>query len=141
MGYPSRLLSPALKARLGVAACAPGLRRVGPTNARRTKVDGVTFDSAMESRVYLRLRAECAASGARLYRQVRFPLLNLAPGPHGRPLFFTPDFVVVARDGTWRVVDAKARTRSGRTLKGREWTRGKAAFEAWYVVAVEEADR
>ena len=84
-----------------------------------------------------RLLEECRASGARLYRQVRIPLLSGAPGEKGVPLYLTVDFAVVYLDGSVRYVDAKTKR------KGREWTRGKSLAEAvpveWLRVDEEDA--
>jgi len=101
------------------------------SNAVPTEVDGIRFPSKTEAAVYRRLRHELE-QGERLYCQVRFPLLAIGPVEKLRPLSFTVDFVIVQKDGTWRVIDAKTRRVS------REWARGKAAFEATYNLKVEE---
>lgn len=84
----------------------------------------------------LRLRVEAKADGARLFREVRYPLLNLASDERGKPVVFTPDFTLIYPDNTVRVIDAKAMK-----WRSRDWLRGKRAFEAWYGVRVEEVDR
>ena len=104
------------------------------SNARATEVDGIRFPSKMEAAVFTRLRDELQP-GERLYRQVRFPLLAVAPNDKGVPLAMTVDFVIVSPTG-WRAIDAKPKRR-----KSRDWVRGKAAFEATYNVKVEEVDR
>ena len=104
------------------------------SNAVPTEVDGIRFPSKVEARVYRRLRHELQV-GERLYCQVRFPLLAIGPVEKLRPLNLTVDFVIVQKDGTWRVIDAKT------NRKSREWARGKAAFEATYNLQVEETDQ
>jgi hypothetical protein len=110
---------------------SPPVAKRAWSNAKPTEVDGIRFPSKTEARVYRRLKDELVV-GERRYCQVRFPLLAIGPVEKLRPLNFTVDFVIVRRDGTWRVIDAKTRRVS------REWARGKAAFEATYNVKVEE---
>lgn len=131
--HVQRLVRASERTRIPIkATSSPGKTKKSPwSNATPTEVDGIKFPSKTEARVYRRLRGELKA-GERLYCQVRFPLLAIGPVERLRPLNFTVDFVIVQRDGTWRVIDAK----TGR--KSREWARGKAAFEATYNVKVEE---
>ena len=108
--------------------------------AKPTAVDWqgelVTLPSKTEARVARRLLEEVAAApGTRIYRQVRVPLLTIAPGRRGVPLYLTVDFVVVEPDGTEHWIDAKTKRRS------REWVRGRAAAEAWLGERVAEVDR
>lgn len=110
------------------------VRRLGPRNAKRTAVDGIMFPSKAEAAVYSKLKLVAQAEKARLYRQVRFPLLNLAPNERGVPLSFTVDFVLVHPDNKREVFDAK------RAWRNREWVRGKAAFEAEYNLQVKEIE-
>ena len=107
--------------------------------ARATVVDGIRFPSMMEARVYSRLRLLAKAEGATLFRQVRFPLFNLAPEegsllPHNISI----DFVLVYPDGRRRYIDAKPQRRQA---KSRDWKRGKAAFEMCYQASIEETDK
>lgn len=98
-----------------------------------TEVMGRRFASKLESRVYLVLVAELAEDET-LFCQCRFPMLNVNHTDKGLPLYFNPDFVIVGPGGIIRrVVDAKSKTR-----KGREWLRGKKAFEALIGIPVEE---
>lgn len=96
--------------------------------------EGLRHASKLEKRVYDRLVLQARHDGAILFRQVRFPLLSLAPTATGGPLAITVDFVLV-RGEQWRVIDAKPKRR-----KSCEWVRGKAAFEACYGVPIEEWD-
>lgn len=102
---------------------------------RTTCERGHSHGSKLESRVCGRVHAE-ARSEERILVHARIPLLILGPQePHGRPLYFTPDFAIVApglngRPEIRRAVDAKGRTSP-------EWARGVAAFVASYGVRVE----
>ena len=101
------------------------------SKAKPCVVDGVKFPSKLEAKVYGDLSLEAKAERARLYRQIRFPLPNLAPDKYGKALVFTVDFMLIYPDNRVRVCDAKGR-------QSPEWLRGKKAFEAWYDVEVEE---
>lgn len=100
------------------------------SQATPTVEDGIRFPSKLEARVYKLLRAGLKP-GERLYRQVRLPLLAVAPTDSGLPLYMTVDFAIVSASG-WRLVDAKSRRKS------RDWERGKRALEATYGLRVEE---
>ena len=114
-------------------ATAPKARGSG---GKKTVIDGITFPSRTEARIYLRLKTEAVRDGALLFRQVRYPLSNLAPrAEDGRPLYLTIDFEVAYPDGRRRFIDAKAKR-----WKSPEWTRGKAAFEARYGHLIEECE-
>lgn len=109
---------------------------LGHRTAIPTEVDGIRFPSKTEARVYARLRREAIAEGARLYRQVRFPLLSIAPNDKGVPLSISIDFALVYSDGRVRLIDAKAKK-----WKSRDWERGRRAAEACYGVAIEMTDK
>lgn len=86
----------------------------------------------------MRLRDEAESGGYVLFRQVRFPLLNLAPEDVSRlPLNISIDFVLQYHDGRRRYIDAKPRSKAAHS---RDWRRGKKAFEACYNVTIEETD-
>ena len=97
---------------------------------------GHRHGSKMEARVCARLSIECAATGARLLQQVRFPLLSIAPKKSGKPETVCVDFVLVASNGTWRAIDAKA---AGRV--SRDWRLRTAAFATSFGRDVEETDK
>lgn len=99
---------------------------------------GHRHPSKMEARVCERLTAECAASGARLYRQVRLPLLSLAAKDNGAAMYATIDFGIVVGGKLARLVDAK-NTSNPRT--SREWARGAAACESAWGIKVEEVEK
>ena len=104
-----------------------------PTTVTWTDGTPVTLPSKTEARVARRLIEEAKAAGARLYRQVRVPLLSIASRPKGTPFYLTVDFALVLPDGRRRYIDAKSSRRSP------EWARGRAAAEAWLGQKIEEA--
>ena len=78
-------------------------------HARKTTVDGITFDSRREADRYLVLKGmeeEGAIEGLR--RQVRYELIPAfdVDGKHYRPVFYVADFVYV-EDGKEVVEDVK----------------------------------
>jgi hypothetical protein len=106
----------------------PRIRRAW-SNAKPTTVRGIKFPSKLEAAWFEHLCGIVKATGARLYRQVKFPLLDIGAEETGIPRYFCVDFVM--RGGTGdRVIDAKGR-------ESRDWSRGKAAFEAEYGIQVE----
>lgn len=98
-----------------------------PTSALWIDGSLVTFSSKLEARVATKLVEEALATKARLYRQVRLPLLSIDPdsAKAGTPYYLTVDFVLVRPSGEVRWIDAKSRRKS------REWARGKAAADAF----------
>lgn len=80
----------------------------------------------MQARVCARVRAELP-EGARLYQEVRFPLLSIAGRENGKPETISIDFLIVRADGTWCAIDAKNPTRVSR-----DWRLRAAAFRAFY---------
>jgi len=108
----------------------------GHATAIPTTRDGIRFPSKTEARVYQRLALEARADRATLFRQVRLPLLSLAPDDRLRPLYLTIDFLLLYPDGRVRAVDAKAKR-----WKSRDWARGAAAFTAFYGTKIETVNR
>jgi hypothetical protein len=106
----------------------PRIRRSW-SNAKPTTVRGIKFPSKLEAAWFEHLSALAIATGARLYRQVKFPLLDIGAEETGIPRYFCVDFVLRGGPGD-RVIDAKGR-------ESRDWSRGKAAFEAEYGIQVE----
>lgn len=77
--------------------------------ARKTTVDGITFDSRKEADRYLVLKGmEEDGSIEDLRRQVRYELVPAfdVDGKHYRPVFYVADFVYV-EDGKTVVEDVK----------------------------------
>ena len=116
-----------------VAPAATGKIRRSWSNAKPVTVRGIKFPSKLEAAWWQHLSAVAAASGQRLYRQVRFPLLDIGGEDTGIPRYFSVDFVLRGGHGD-RVIDAKGR-------ESREWARGKSAFEAEYGIQVEIVKR
>lgn len=83
--------------------------RTSKYHARKTTVDGITFDSRKEADRYLTLKAmEEEGLIENLRRQVRYELVPAfdVDGRHYRPVFYVADFVYVA-DGETVVEDVK----------------------------------
>nr|DAZ56827.1 MAG TPA: Endonuclease [Caudoviricetes sp.] len=80
-------------------------------NAKKTVVDGITFDSRKEAKRYVALRdLERAGKIRCLRRQVRFELLPAfdVDGKHYRPTTYVADFVYTdAKSGKEIVEDVK----------------------------------
>lgn len=100
------------------------------SNATPSAVGDEKFPSKMEARVYQRLVREYPSPNV-IYRQVRLPLLSIAPESQGRPAYITIDFVVKQADQSLVYIDAKG----GRV--SRDWKRGRLAFEAQYGPLIE----
>lgn len=78
-------------------------------HARKTRVDGITFDSKREADRYLVLKSmEEDGAIENLRRQVRYELIPAfdVDGRHYRPVFYVADFVYV-EDGNEVVEDVK----------------------------------
>ena len=83
--------------------------RTGKYHARKTTVDGITFDSRKEADRYLVLKGmEEEGLIGNLRRQVRYELVPAfdVDGKHYRPVFYVADFVYV-EDGKEVVEDVK----------------------------------
>ena len=94
-------------------------------HAKKTVVDGITFDSRKEARRYLTLKAmedEGLIGGLR--RQVRYELVPAfdVDGRHYRPVFYVADFVYV-EDGRTVVEDVKGVRTDVYKLKSKLFTR------------------
>lgn len=77
-------------------------------HAKKTVVDGITFDSRKEADRYLVLRGlEEDGSIEDLRRQVRYELVPAfdADGKHYRPVFYVADFVYVDKETGKEVVE------------------------------------
>lgn len=83
--------------------------RASKFHAKKTTVDGITFDSRKEADRYLTLNAmEKEGLIRNLRRQVRYELVPAfdVDGRHYRPVFYVADFVYV-EDGKEVVEDVK----------------------------------
>ena len=100
-------------------------RRKNKFNAKKTVVDGITFDSQKEARYYSHLKILQRQGDVIMFlRQVPFEL----PGNTK----YRVDFQVWEKDGTVRHVDVKGR-------RTKEYIRAKKQVEALYPVTIEEA--
>lgn len=84
-------------------------RQTGKYHARRTTVDGITFDSRKEAARYVELKDMEEKGLIRdLRRQVRYELVPAfdVDGHHYRPVFYVADFVYT-EDGKEVVEDVK----------------------------------
>lgn len=94
-------------------------------HARKTTVDGITFDSKREACRYLALKgmeAEGTIEGLR--RQVRYELIPAfdVDGRHYRPVYYVADFVYV-EDGKEIVEDVKGMRTDVYRLKSKLFAR------------------
>lgn len=109
------------------------------SNARETTVDGITFPSRVEARVYQALVAQFGRD--RVVRPRALNLWAVAPDDWRVPLSFRPDFAILASGVVFShrrptlYVDAKSGKR-----RSRDWRRGVAAFRASYAEPLYEWD-
>lgn len=99
--------------------------RTGKYHAKKTTVDGITFDSNKEADRYLVLKgmeADGAIEGLR--RQVRYELIPAfdVDGRHYRPVFYVADFAYV-EDGKDVVEDVKGMRTDVYRLKSKLFAR------------------
>lgn len=102
-------------------------------HAKKTVVDGITFDSKREADRYLVLKSmEEDGTIEDLRRQVRYELIPAfdVDGRHYRPVFYVADFVYV-EDGKEVVEDVKGMRTDTYRLKSKLFARryGKAIRE------------
>lgn len=94
-------------------------------HAKKTTVDGITFDSVREAHRYLMLKVleESGAIGD-LRRQVRYELVPAfdVDGRHYRPIYYVADFVYV-EDGREVVEDVKGMRTDVYKLKSKLFAR------------------
>lgn len=104
-------------------------------NARKTVVDGITFDSAREARRYQELKLmERAGEIIGLRRQVRFELIPSfeCDGKHYRPATYIADFTYTdAKTGKKVVEDVKGMRTDVYKLKAKmfAWRYGVSILE------------
>lgn len=94
-------------------------------HARKTVVDGITFDSRREADRYLVLKSmEKDGLIENLRRQVRYELIPAfdVDGKHYRPVFYVADFVYV-EDGKEIVEDVKGMRTDTYKLKSKLFAR------------------
>lgn len=79
-------------------------------NAKRTEIDGITFDSKVEGEYYLHLKQQQEEGKLKEFRlQPSFILLDgYFKGERWiRPIIYVADFEVIFPDGTKEIVDVK----------------------------------
>lgn len=94
-------------------------------HAKKTVVDGITFDSKREADRYLVLKSmEEDGTIENLRRQVRYELVPAfdVDGKHYRPVYYVADFVYV-EDGKEVVEDVKGMRTDVYRLKGKLFAR------------------
>lgn len=94
-------------------------------HARKTCVDGITFDSKREADRYLALKSmEEDGTIENLRRQVRYELIPAfdVDGKHHRPVYYVADFVYV-EDGKEVVEDVKGMRTDVYRLKSKLFAR------------------
>lgn len=94
-------------------------------HARKTTVDGITFDSRREADRYLVLKSmEEEGAIEDLRRQIRYELIPAfdVDGSHYRPVFYVADFVYV-EDGKEVVEDVKGMRTDTYQLKAKLFAR------------------
>lgn len=94
-------------------------------HARKTVIDGITFDSRREADRYLVLKSmEKDGLIENLRRQVRYELIPAfdVDGKHYRPVFYVADFVYV-EDGKEIVEDVKGMRTDTYKLKSKLFAR------------------
>lgn len=99
--------------------------RAGKYHARKTTVDGITFDSRKEADRYLTLKGMEEEGIIRdLRRQVRYELVPAfdVDGKHYRPVHYVADFVYV-EDGREVVEDVKGMRTDVYKLKSKLFAR------------------
>lgn len=99
--------------------------RTGKYHARKTTVDGITFDSRKEADRYLVLKGmEDDGAIEDLRRQVRYELVPAfdVDGRHYRPVYYVADFVYV-EDGKAVVEDVKGMRTDVYRLKSKLFAR------------------
>jgi hypothetical protein len=102
-----------------------GAKAKNKYGAKKTAIDGITFDSKKEANYYLMLKLEWRANQIRYFlRQVPFDL----PGNTK----YRVDFMVVGLDGAIRYVDVKGH-------QTKEFIRAKKQVEAVYGIEIELA--
>lgn len=99
--------------------------QTGKYHARKTTVDGITFDSRKEAHRYLVLKGmEEDGLIENLRRQVRYELVPAfdVDGRHYRPVYYVADFVYV-EDGKEVVEDVKGMRTDVYKLKSKLFAR------------------
>lgn len=92
--------------------------------AKKTSVDGHTFDSKKEAEYYQELKLELRAGAIKGF--CLQPIFILAPD-----LKYRPDFIVFNSDGTYEIIDVKG-------FRTKEYITKKKVFEDKYNLKIKE---
>jgi hypothetical protein len=79
-------------------------------HAKRTEIDGITFDSKAEGEYYLRLKQQQEEGKIEEFRlQPKFTLQEsfVKNGKHIRPIVYVADFCILHTDGRFEIIDVK----------------------------------
>lgn len=105
-------------------------------NNKQVEVDGIIFDSALESKYYLHLKQLQEQGIVESFEMQKTYLLlegySIA-GKKRQPIKFTPDFIVHYADGTTRVIDVKGSERA----ISRDFPLRKKMFECRYQIPLD----
>ena len=122
-----------LGANRDTQAAATTPKRGNKFNARKTLVDGISFDSKHESEIWLELKMEQhagAITGLQHHREFVLTVVDIRDGQLRRICEFTPDFVYY-RNGVLEVKEAKG-------VRTRDYVIRRKLFEAQYGITVIE---
>lgn len=105
-------------------------------NNKQVEVDGIIFDSALESKYYLHLKQLQEQGIVESFEMQKTYLLlegySIA-GKKRQPIKFTPDFIVHYADGTTRVIDVKGSEKS----ISKDFPLRKKMFECRYQIPLD----
>lgn len=103
---------------------------------KQVELDGIIFDSALESKFYLHLKQLQEQGIVESFEMQKTYLLlegySIA-GKKRQPIKFTPDFIVHLKDGTTRVIDVKGSERA----ISRDFPLRKKMFEYRYQIPLD----
>lgn len=103
---------------------------------KQVEVDGIIFDSALESKYYLHLKQLQEQGIVESFEMQKTYLLlegySIA-GKKRQPIKFTPDFIVHYTDGNTRVIDVKGNERA----ISRDFPLRKKMFECRYQIPLD----
>lgn len=100
----------------------PKKQKTPKYNNKRTRADGILFDSKMEAEYYSYLKLQLSAGEIKGFcRQPKFILVEGFADQ--RPITYSADFIVFNLDGTAEVIDVKG-------METEQWNRTKKMFQA-----------
>lgn len=93
--------------RRGKVETSPPKKKRSKYGAKKTWIDGICFDSALESKFYLKLKQLLAAKQiAGFARQCRF-VLTEGTDKDNRAIEYVADWIVLYLNGTYEIIDNK----------------------------------